>query len=515
MTITKRLLVLAMAFLLIAGLFAGCASVEREMTEPEDFNRSDVKIGCITGSSCEPLIRNTFPEAQRVYASTLADLLIYLEQGKIDAIVEERPFCLAALWEGAPITVMEHPLNTVNSGMAFAKDDESAVYHAQFNEMLASMERDGSLDALREKWFGDAEPEEHPDYSDLPATNGTLRVAVVLDGKPFSYMKNGKFTGFEMDLLTRFARERGYGLNMEAVAFDASLVGLSVEKYNMAVAGFTITEERKKSVLFSESHVSSYSAICVLDEEAVGDEGFFDSVAEGFTRTFIDEARWKLFLSGTLLTILISVCSVVGGSALGFGAYLLSRSERKAVRKTTIFIEKILSRILSGTPVVVVLMILFFVVFGSFKDISPALVSVIGFCLLFATFVFDHMTLTIGNIDRGQTEAALALGYPTKKLFYRILLPQAMPLFLPTFCAEVVSLIKSTAIVGYIAVNDLTKISDIVRSSTYEAFFPLIASAVIYFLVTWLAASALGRLSKRIDPFSRSKKRILKGVEEQ
>ena len=109
-------------------------------------------------------------------------------------------------------------------------------------------------------------------------------------------------------------------------------------------------------------------------------------------------------------------------------------------------------------------------------------------------------------------EAAYALGYTRNKAFFKIILPQALKVFAPTYTGEVVGLIKATSVVGYIAVNDLTKVGDIIRSNTYEAFFPLIAVAIIYFIITWVVGDLLGTLGRRFDAKLRKDKNILKGV---
>ena len=156
-------------------------------------------------------------------------------------------------------------------------------------------------------------------------------------------------------------------------------------------------------------------------------------------------------------------------------------------------------------------MILFYVILGKF-DISGIMVAIIGFILIFGSFVYDHMTLTVESVDWGQTEAAYALGYSRNKTFFRIILPQAMKAFLPTYTGEVIGLIKGTAVVGYIAVTDLTKMGDIIRSNTYEALFPLLTVAVIYFVITWGVAELLGIIQKKVDSRKRKDCNILKGV---
>ena len=118
----------------------------------------------------------------------------------------------------------------------------------------------------------------------------------------------------------------------------------------------------------------------------------------------------------------------------------------------------------------------------------------------------------VGAIDKGQREAALSLGYGDVQSFFRIILPQAVPHFLPIYKGEMVSLVKATAIVGYIAVQDLTKMGDIVRGRTYEAFFPLVVVAVIYFILGGLMTFIVGRVEILINPKRRKREDILKGV---
>ena len=239
---------------------------------------------------------------------------------------------------------------------------------------------------------------------------------------------------------------------------------------------------------------------------------FWAGISESFEKTFIREDRWKLIVEGIGITMLISICAIMAGSALGFGLYMLSRSDVKLLQGLAKGIAKVYSRIVAGTPIVVILMILFYVIFGNIRDMSGIVVAILGFTLTFGAFVYDHMTVSVSSVDRGQTEAAYALGYTKNKTFFRIVFPQAMTVFLPSYCGQAVELIKATAVVGYVAVNDLTKMGDIIRSNTYEAFFPLIATAVIYFLLTWALAALLGLVKRHFEPKRRTKEDILKGV---
>jgi polar amino acid transport system substrate-binding protein len=167
--------------------------------------------------------------------------------------------------------------------------------------------------------------------------------------------------------------------------------------------------------------------------------------------------------------------------------------------------------LVQGTPMVVLLMILYYIVFRG-VSISGMMVSVIGCTLTFAAAVFGLLRMGVGAVDRGQYEAAYALGYSNRRTFFRIILPQALPHVISSYKGEIVSLIKATSIVGYIAVQDLTKMGDIVRSRTFEAFFPLISITVIYFILEGLLAFLVSRIQIRVNPKRRKTEDILKGV---
>ena len=436
-----------------------------------------------------------------------------VEQEKIDGYLSESTYVTAAIWEGAKIQAIDEAIDHTQAGYILQKGESSAKLREQLNAFIRNAKENGTLEQLNEKWFGATEPTGTLDYNSLTGENGTLRIAVAPDLKPISYIKGGELTGYEMEILLLFAKEYGYQLEMSYMAFDAILPGVITGKYDIGTGAVTITEERAQSLDFSESHLTVDVVMVVkAEEDPAAKVSFWDEMKESFHKTFIREDRWKLIVEGIGVTMLISICAVIGGTLLGFGMYMLSRSDVKLLQSVVKGIAKVYSRIIAGTPVVVILMILFYVIFGQIRDMSGILVAIIGFTLTFGAFVYDHMTVSVGSVDRGQTEAAYALGYTKNKTFFRILFPQAMKIFLPSYCGQAVEMIKATAVVGYIAVNDLTKMGDIIRSNTYEAFFPLIATAVIYFILTWMISLLLKLAKLHFEPKHRKAEQILKGV---
>ena len=324
---------------------------------------------------------------------------------------------------------------------------------------------------------------------------------------PFAFSKGELVSGYDVEIYFMFCREYGYALEVTDVNMDALLPAVQSGKYDTACCGLSITEERKESMLFSEPDYSGGTVLLVRDPEAGESGGFFASVADGFQKTFMRDNRWKLFLKGIGTTMIITVLSIVSGTALGVLVVMCCRKGNRAANA----IARFFIWLIHGMPVVVLLMVLFYIVFGKVA-ISGTVVSVIAFTLIFASAVFSMIKSGVGAIDRGQTEAAYALGFSDRRTFFRVILPQALPHFMPAYKSEITSLIKATAVVGYITVEDLTKMGDIVRSQSYNAFFPLIAVAAIYFILAAILIFIVKKIELRVDPRQRSREKILKGV---
>lgn len=471
------------------------------------FHRAE--LGAVTGSLYGGYCRELFPNAHISEFNNFADVLMALRQGKVAGTMLDRPNFNAVKRTDSKLSAVNVPQYSVEIGFGFQKTEEGYALQAQMNAFLDKLRADGRLDSMLDKWYGETEPSVSVPLEELKENPKTLRVSIDTTRKPFVYMYEGKPVGFEIEALYLFCKEYGYNVEIEDVSFASGLAGLAGEKYDLVCGGLYMTPERKESVNFSEPYMVADVVMATYEKSGVGN--FFASIGESFEKTFIRESRWKLIVKGILTTLLISVCAVLGGTVLGFLLYLAARSKNRALSSVTRVFTKIYSKLITGTPTLVVLMLLFYVVFGR-SDLGGTVVAIIGFILTFGSFVYGQLALTVEAVDKGQTEAAYALGYSRNRTFFRIVLPQAMKMFLPVYSAEIVGLIKATSVVGYIAVNDLTKMGDIIRGNTYEAFFPLIAVAVIYFIITWGAAALLGIMQRKFEPKRRKRKNILKGV---
>ncbi len=206
-----------------------------------------------------------------------------------------------------------------------------------------------------------------------------------------------------------------------------------------------------------------------------------DSVAESFRNNLIVEDRYRMILDGLQVTLVITLFAAVLGTLLGGLVCWMRMSRRAWLRQ----LAKVYIDLMRGTPVLVLLMLMYYVVMAPL-DTTGIVVAIVTFAMNTAAYISEMLRTTIQGIDRGQTEAGLALGFTPRQTFLKIVLPQVVRAVMPVYQGEIVSLLKGTSIVGYIAVADMTRASDLIRSRTFDAFFPLIVTAIIYFVAAWL-----------------------------
>ena len=217
-----------------------------------------------------------------------------------------------------------------------------------------------------------------------------------------------------------------------------------------------------------------------------------NSIIESFYNNLIAEDRYRMILDGLQVTLIITICAALLGTMLGGLVCWMRMNHRAWLRQ----IAKVYIDLMRGTPVLVLLMIMYYVVMAP-VDATGIVVAIVTFAMNTAAYISEMLRTAIQGIDRGQTEAGLALGFTQRQTFFRIVMPQVIKSVLPVYQGEVISLLKGTSIVGYIAVADMTRASDLIRSRTFDAFFPLIVTAIIYFLMAWLIGMLLQSLVYR------------------
>ena len=473
----------------------------------EDF--AGATVAGFTGTSHDQILLEHIGNVEFQYFEDLTSQLLALQAGTVDAVVNDLPVVNLAASRQPDLAVFPETVAEDSYGLALPKDSPLT---AQISAIIEGFQADGTLDALEAEWMGADESAKSVDVGEYDAPNGVLRYAHESTVEPMSYVgDDGSSMGYEVELVALIAKELGMELEITQGNFSGIMAMLQSGRADVISGSISITDERRESIDFPTAHYTGGVSLLVRAEDLgqaveAEDAGFLAGLADSFYRNFIEENRWQMVLSGLGVTCVISVFSALFGTILGFGLCLVRRSRsRLASGLTAAFI-----RFIQGIPVLVLLMVLFYVVFAQ-SSLSGVVVAIVAFSINFAVYVSEMIRTGINAVDVGQWEAASALGFGRVKTFTKVIAPQAARHILPVYRGEFISMVKMTSVVGYIAVQDLTKATDLIRSRTFEAFFPLIVSAVIYFLLAWALTAVLSVIERRIDP--KRRRREVKGVQ--
>ena len=455
-------------------------------------------LGALTGSYLDQLAQQAIPGVTIQYYDDIASMLLAVQNGYVDGALLDMPLATLAVARQRSLAIFPETLAPDSYGLGLPK---GSPLTPQVSAIIEGYQADGTLDALADKWLGADEAAKTIDVGDYDAPNGTLRYVHDPSMEPMSYVgEGGKSLGYEVELVSLIARELGMELEITQANFNALMPMLVSGRADIVSGSISITEERKESIDFATAHYTG-GVVLVVRAEDLGlstqgaAPGFWAGLADSFRKTFVEENRWQMVLGGLGVTVVISLCAALIGSVLGFGLCLVRRSRNRAAS----LLAAAFIRLVQGIPTLVLLMVLYYIVFAS-TILSGVVIAILAFSINFGVYVSEMIRTGIDAVDLGQWEAAAALGFGRAKTFTKVIAPQAARHILPVYKGELISMVKMTSVVGYIAVEDLTKATDLIRSRTFEAFFPLIVTAAIYFLLAWVLTSLLHLVELRIDP---------------
>ena len=224
------------------------------------------------------------------------------------------------------------------------------------------------------------------------------------------------------------------------------------------------------------------------------------SLAQNLYDDFISKNRYRYLLDGLGNTLVITIFALIIGVVLGVLVALTRVTYQQAEHRSVLlrilnFIGGLYLTVIRGTPMVVQLMLMYFVILQSG---TPLQIAILAFGINSGAYVAEVIRSGIQSVDRGQAEAGRSLGLGSRQTMTRIVLPQAFKNVAPAIFNEFISLLKETSVAGYVGIQDLTKGGDIIRSQTYEAFLPLIAVALIYLIMVMILSSLVTKLERRL-----------------
>ena len=498
----------------------------------EQLNSPEYKIVVQTGTSGMGAREKVFPKSTPVFMqSALTDNCLQVITRRADAFLSDKPTLEYAALNRPELTVFPEPAAEGHLVIGAALGNEKLI--EQVNQFIRKCRQEGLYDDMYKRWLLTKNPKLPDDLPKAANPDGKLVIGTEGLNEPFTFVgPNNQLTGYDVEFALRLGAYLNKEIELQAIPWDPLILATQAGKVDLMVSELDDIPENRETMCLSEDYVASALSLLVrkdrlapevlerirqkTDANAIS-AGTLDQTTETgtswerlkrrFYRTLIQEDRWMMVLKGLGMTLMLTFCSVVLGTLLGFLLCLVRRSHSFI----PVTLAKILIRFIQGTPLLVFLMVLYYIVFGQ-VNISAVLVAIFAFSINLAVYFAESLRGGIDAIDRGQIEAAKAMGFSRFQRFRLIVFPQVVRIIMPVYKGEIVSLLKETAIVGYIAIEDLTKMSDIIRSRTYDAFFPLIMTTIIYLIVAYGLIFLMTFLERRTDPKLRPRR--LKGVVE-
>jgi polar amino acid transport system substrate-binding protein len=461
----------------------------------------DKSMGVLLGSVHDSYAHKNYPNANVMQYKSPSDLILAVKTGKVEVGFFVSELLENKIRDDKSLAFLGESLQMFPIAYGFNKNN--GELREKFNQFFKELRESGVYDDMLDRWIKKGSTT--MPKIDTPNINGELIVGHLSDGGlPFVTVKDNELIGLNIELTKRFAASQGKSVRFDDMEFGSMIPALAAGKIDFAGMSLMITEERKTKIDFADSYYQIGMRFFALkkniassnkEEDNSASPSFWSGIVDSFQNNIIQEKRYLLIWDGLKTTVLISILATIFGTLLG-GAVCFMRMSKNNLLNIP---AKIFISILRGTPVLVILMIIFYVVFGSI-NINPIFVATIAFGMNFAAYAAEIFRSGIEGIDKGQMEAGIAMGFNQLKTFIYIILPQTVRRILPIYKGEFISLVKMTSIVGYIAVQDLTKASDIIRSRTFDAFFPLIMIAILYFLISWLLMLGMDYIEKITDP---------------
>ncbi len=506
----KAAFFLLSVFILIisAGMTAYAAETNGTINSAKDIEVPGTDIGVPATLGIENAVRERFPEADIYYYDSINGFEA-LKAGKIDVLILPEDQFNIAVEKGMTGFKMLNDEYIATNKVAFAISESCSYpdFENKVNSFIRESKEQGLFKDIYDRWVIKRITDMPEDIPEPESPSYTIKVTTNGEFVPYTYYEGSTLTGSEIEIARRLGAYLNAEIRFIPASWDGMITGVSTGKYDLAASELFVNEDRASAVRFSEPYYEANIGYVVRDGSEKS-SGFLSELKNKLQRALIDEDRWKTLVKGLMTTLLITFGGFILANILGVIFCFFSMSDNRILN----FIADIYSKIMQGTPVVVILMIIYYIIFAR-TNISGITVSIIGFGLTTGANLAINFKSALQSIGKGQWEGAYSLGFSKFQTFIGVIVPQAAIGLLPVYFNQLIYLMKGTAVVGYVAVTDLTKMGDLIRSATFDAFVPLITIALMYLLISTLLIQLSKFLLKKVDP--RLRPRVIKGVKMQ
>ncbi|MCL2062963.1 MAG: ABC transporter permease subunit [Candidatus Cloacimonetes bacterium] len=370
----------------------------------------------------------------------------------------------------------------------------------RFNLFLENITTDGTLNEIQRTWmFSMPKPDIRLTESSSRGENGVLRVVTSGATLPFSfYNEDNEPVGFSLEIAKRFADHENMSIDFVHTNLSRIFRYIEDDNADMGFDLFQIPEEQTSNILYSDPFFLCNASIVAFRDAPDQNVNYFSKacswIQTGIQKNLITDNRWRLLLDGFKITMFITILAQIFGTILGSFICFLMVKKNKFLRTIGNLYHEIICRI----PKVVLLLVAYYILFNK-TSLSNVMIAVFAFTMIASSNIARVFRNSFYNINVMEKEAAKTLGFTNIQTFIYITLPQLIQQSIVAYTKDFIELLKTTAIVGYIAIQDLTRAGEIIRSRTFDAFFPLLVVTLIYMLVITISIFIFKILAMKIN----------------
>ncbi|MBR4718480.1 MAG: transporter substrate-binding domain-containing protein [Lentisphaeria bacterium] len=466
------------------------------------------RVGVLPFTFAAAQMDEKLPDAVPFYASQERDLFYLLGTGKIDAFVIGEARAREYLPNYPQFLQIPEYIARVDYSFFFPVA-KRALSEA-FSRQIRAMKKNGVLKALQNKWISPLNVQAELPAGGTDAPNGVLRMGVVIDREPFSYLRDEKLAGYDLETAQRAAAAMGFLVEFVRLNPDELEQAIADGRVDFVASDLSKNKTSSGRLVYSEPFYSGGIIAVVPDKTKARPvhmalipriKFFLKEQAFSLQRSLWKDDHMRQILGGFKTTLIISVSAVFFGTILGIPLCMLRQSKRKGISIPA----DIVCALIYNIPILILLMGLYYVIFRRF-GLSPLAAAIVLFILRFMASSCRLYMTTMDHIGGVQIDAARALCLRRVTFFRRIILPQAAGYLAKPFREEIIRLVELTTVVGYVSVWDLTKMVDWIRGRTYESFFPIAFATLLYFILSFSLIAVISFLSKKFEATVRKKK---------
>ena len=466
------------------------------------------RVGVLPFTFAASQLDEKLPDAVPFYASQERDLFYLLGTEKIDAFIIGEPQAREYLPNYPQFTQIPEYITRVDYAFFFpaARRDLSEA----FSRQIRAMKKNGTLKYLQNKWLSPRNLHAELPQATQDTPNGVLRMGVVIGREPFSYLRNEKLVGYDLETAWRAAEAMGFQVEFVRLDPDDFEQALTDGRVHFGASDVSAGLTSSGKLVYADPHYNGGLVAVVPDKNRAHRvhmalvpriKFFLKDQAFSLHRSLWKDDHMRKILGGFKNTLVIAVSAVFFGALLGIPLCMCRQSKRRYISIPA----NIVCALIYNIPILILLMGLYYVVFLRFR-LSPLAAAITIFILRFTASSCRLYMTTLEHIGGVQIDAARALCLGRFTFFRRVILPQAAAFLAKPFREEIIRLIELTTVVGYISVWDLTKEVDWIRGRTYESFFPIAFATILYFLLSLSLIAVISLLSKRFEASVRKQK---------